>query len=264
VARSILLVSRAVSALCLTLLAALVVFDAQAERFTAGLTPAQFREQLEVELLDEYPGVLGVAHNAGDDLGATFEAVAHDVDAVEIDVRSVGGELHASHDAPVPFVDTLFFRGPHLEEAWEAARLSDTIVLDLKESSRGYLERVRRFVSQRRDRRLIIQTQDAPSLRILRRTVPWAQRQQLIFTAGQLEELRNDRGLVAVLDGVSVRDRLLTVGVHAWLEQRGLRTFAWTVNDDRRMNELVERGLDGLITDRLDIMALLAGRRDLT
>ena len=86
---------------------------------------------------------------------------------------------------------------------------------------------------------------------------------QLIFTERDLEALRGDAGLVALLDGVSVRDRLLTASRHAWLEQRGLKTFAWTVNDNRRMNELIERGLDGLITDRLDFMALLGGRPEL-
>ena len=34
-------------------------------------------------------------------------------------------------------------------------------------------------------------------------------------------------------------------------------TFAWVVNDETRMNQLVARGIDGIITDRLDIMRLL-------
>lgn len=255
--------ARAVVAICMVLLVVLVVFDAHAERFTAGLAPLQFSGQVEGDLREEYAKLVGVAHNAGDDIGAAHEAAAHGVDAVEIDVTSVGGELHASHDAPVPFFETLFFRGPELEEAWDAARLRDTVLLHLKESSPAYLEDLRRFLSTRRDRKLIIQTGDARSLRVLRRTVPWAERLQLIFTERDLEALRGDAGLVALLDGVSVRDRLLTASRHAWLEQRGLKTFAWTVNDNRRMNELIERGLDGLITDRLDFMALLGGRPEL-
>ncbi len=182
------------------------------------------------------------------------------MDAIEIDVTSVGGGLHASHDAPIPLLDTLFFRGPELDEAWEAARVRDTIVLHLKESSPGYLVKVREFLAERRDRAVIIQTGDAASLRILSRTVPWARRLKLIFSRSDLEDLRSDRALRAAIDGVSVRNRLLTPAVQAWLEAEGLATFAWTVNDVTRMNELVERGLDGLITDRLDIIALLGGR----
>ena len=252
--------ARTLSVLCVLLLVVLVVFDAHAERFTAGLTPLQFSAKLQVDLRDDYRDVLGVAHNAGDDLGATFEAAAHGVDAIEIDVTSVGGELHASHDAPVPLLDTLLFRGPHLEEAWNAARLRETVLLDLKESSSGYLDDVRRFLATRRDRRLIIQTRDVASLRVLARTVPWAQRLQLVFDERDLERLHRHRELVAQIDGVSVRDRLLSPPEHAWLRSRGLKTFAWTINDEQRMNELVARGLDGLITDRLDIMALLGDR----
>jgi glycerophosphoryl diester phosphodiesterase len=213
--------ARTVSVLCVLLLVVLIVFDAHAERFTAGLTPLQFSAKLQVDLRDDYRDVLGVAHNAGDDLPATFEAAALGVDAIEIDVTSVGGELHASHDAPV-----------------------------------------RRFLAMRRDRRLIIQTRDSASLRVLARTVPRAQRLQLIFDERELERLHRHPELVAEIDGVSVRDRLLSPPEQAWLRSRGLKTFAWTINDERRMNELVAGGVDGLITDRLDIMALLGDHPD--
>ena len=42
-----------------------------------------------------------------------------------------------------------------------------------------------------------------------------------------------------------------------WFKRRGLLTFVWVVNDERRMNELVAADIDGLITDRLDIMRVL-------
>ena len=246
-----------VSAVCVLMLASLVVFDAQAERFTAGLTPKQFSKTLETELRDDYAGVVGVAHNAGDDTQAAFRAAAHGVDAIEIDVTSVGGELHASHDAPIPVVDTLLFRGPELEEAWEAAALRRVVVLHLKESSPDYLRDVARFLATRSGPRVIFQTGDADSLRVLARTVPLAERLLLVFDEDDLREVRRDRALRDAIDGVSVRDRLLTAPEHGWLEDQGLKTFAWTVNDEQRMNELTERGIDGLITDRLDIMALL-------
>ena len=79
----------------------------------------------------------------------------------------------------------------------------------------------------------------------------------LIFTAGELATLRRDTQLQAAIDGVSVRDSLLTPAAHAWFKQRGLLTFSWVVNDEQRMNQLVAADIDGLITDRLDIMGLL-------
>lgn len=262
-ARIVSIAARTASVICAVLLVVLVVFDAQAERFTAGLTPLQFRGKLERELRREYAGLVGVAHNAGDDIAAANRAAAHGVDAIEIDVTSVGGELHASHDAPIPFFETLFFRGPELQEAWDAASLRATVLLHLKDSSAEYLEDVRSFVATRRDRRLIVQTGSERSIRFLRQRVPWAERLLLVFSEDDLADLRRDPALVDALDGVSVRERLLSPSEHAWLEAQGLRTFAWTVNDDLRMDELIDQGIDGVITDRLDFMALLGGRPEL-
>lgn len=255
--RAIAILAWIVSAVCVLMLASLVVFDAQAERFTAGQTPRQFSKALEADLRDDYAGIVGVAHNAGDDLQAAYRAAAYGVDAIEIDVTSVGGELHASHDAPIPLVDTLLFRGPELEEAWNAAALRRVVVLDLKESSPGYLREVARFLATHTGPRVIIQTRNPESLRVVARTVPLAERLLLVFDEEDLRAVREDRALREAIDGVSVRDRLLTEPEHRWLEDQGLKTFAWTVNDEERMNELTERGIDGLITDRLDIMALL-------
>ncbi len=256
-------VARLVSAICVLLLAALVVFDAQAERFTAGQEPAQFNRGLDAERLDDYGEVTGVAHNAGDDVGAAERAVAYGVDVVEIDVTRVTGALHASHDAPVPLIAPLVFRGPTLEEAWEAARLRDTVLLHLKERSSAYLSQVASFLESRRDRRVTIQTGDLGSLETLRRTVPWAKRLLLVFDSDDLRRAQTAPAVAAAVDGVSVRERLLTVDEHRRLERKGFETYAWTVNDLERANELIAGGLDGVITDRLDLMALLGGRREL-
>jgi glycerophosphoryl diester phosphodiesterase len=87
--------------------------------------------------------------------------------------------------------------------------------------------------------------------------MPWAQRLLLVLDQSQLTELRTDARLRAAIDGVSVRNRLATLPLLAWLEQERLTTFVWTVNDEARMNELLAHGVDGLITDRLDIVRLL-------
>jgi glycerophosphoryl diester phosphodiesterase len=261
--RLVRLAAHAVSVVCVGLLLALVVFDAHAERITAGLTPSQFRQALEAELLGDYGDVLGIAHNAGDDLSVAMEAAAYGVDAIEIDVTSVGGGLHASHDAPVPLVDTLFFRGPDLEDAWDVARLRPTVVLDLKERGEPYLEQVAGFLASRQDRRVIIQTRHRDALRTIGELVPEAELHLLLFSVADFQALREDPELIERIDGASVRHRHLTPARHRALKAAGLRTFAWTVNDEERLNELVAEEIDGIITDRLEFMALLGGRRDL-
>ena len=250
-------VARTVSVLCVVALGAVVVFDASVERFTAGRVPSEFAQRLDTGLTGRYTAVTGVAHNAGDDLRSATEAVAYGADAIEIDVRSVGSELFASHDAPIPWLEDLVFRGPSLQEAWKVAQLRDTVLLHLKERSPAFLTAVRDFLASRPLRRVIVQTDDGDSLRVLRRTMPSVQRLLLIMKPGDLERLQRNAQMLAVIDGVSIRESLLSARAQAWLRQRRLLVFAWPVNEERRMNELVARGIDGLITDRFDVMQLL-------
>ena len=249
--------ARAVSVLCLLALAVAAVFDAQAARFTSGTMPAEFAARLDGRLSGDYEDVTGVAHNAGDDLAAATRAIAYGADAIEIDVRSVGAELFASHDAPVPLLEDLAFHGPTLRDAWEVAQLDDAVLLHLKQHSSRYLAEVQSFLAARALRRTIVQTKEPGTLYALRRSTPSVQRLLLVFTAEELAALKSDRRLLDAIDGVSVRESLLSAPVQAWFERRGLLTFAWVVNDEQRLNELVARGIDGVITDRLDIMRLL-------
>jgi hypothetical protein len=189
-------VSRLVSVLCVVALGAVVVFDASVERFTAGRVPAEFARRLDVDLAGRYTNVTGVAHNAGDDLNAATKAVAYGADAIEIDVRSVGSELFASHDAPVPFLEDLVFRGPSLRRAWDVAQLRDTVLLHLKESSPGFISHVRDFLAPRPLRRVIIQTDNRDALRVVQRTIPSAQRLLLVLKAPDLQALRGDTELL--------------------------------------------------------------------
>jgi glycerophosphoryl diester phosphodiesterase len=130
--RAVAVVSRLVCALCVLVLCGFAVFDAQAERITAGRNPREFARRLEPGLGHGYASAIGVAHNAGDDLGTATEAAAYGADAIEIDVRSDGGELFASHDAPLPGLEDVVFRGPSLQQAWDIAQLRGTVLLHLK------------------------------------------------------------------------------------------------------------------------------------
>jgi hypothetical protein len=258
--RLVLALARVISVLCIVGLGLVATFDDKTEAFTAGTVPAQFSGRLDVAPAGGYQRVTVVAHNAGDNLGVASEAVANGADAIEIDVRSSGDELYASHDAPLPFLEDLVFRGPSLRDAWKVARLAPVVLLHLKERSPRYLAQLRDLLASSPGVRTIVQSDDPATLRAVARAMPAAQRLLLVLRSRDLEQLRGDRKLLADIDGVSVRDRLLSAPAQAWLERRGLLTFAWTVNDGARMNELIARGIDGLITERLDMMRLL-GRR---
>ncbi|HET8952600.1 MAG TPA: glycerophosphodiester phosphodiesterase [Solirubrobacteraceae bacterium] len=253
----VLILARAVSVLCVLVIASAVLFDAQVERLTSGRVPAESARPLPADERIRYADITGVAHNAGDDLGAATKAAAYGVDAVEIDVRSSGGELLATHDAPIPGLEDLVFRGPSLVDAWEIARLRETVLLHLKERSPEYLDQIRRFLETRQPRHVIVQSADPATLRTVQRTMPTVERLLLILDPEDLAQFHDDPSLQQVIDGVSVRDSLLTRAEQAGFERRGLLTFAWTVNDERRVADLVAQGVDGIITERLDLMRLL-------
>ena len=57
--------------------------------------------------------------------------------------------------------------------------------------------------------------------------------------------------------GVSAAHWLLSPAIVAALRQDGREVFAWTVNQPERALTLVEWGVDGVISDRLDLLAAL-------
>jgi glycerophosphoryl diester phosphodiesterase len=56
---------------------------------------------------------------------------------------------------------------------------------------------------------------------------------------------------------VSVFQGLVDANLVAWLHQHKLLILAWTVNDGRRLNELVRLGVDGITTANLAILRAL-------
>lgn len=253
----VLWLSRAVSVLCVALLSIAVVFDTQVERLTSGTVFPDSVARVRADIDDLHP-LLMVGHNAGDDLTTAIDAVAYGVGAVEIDVRQTGDELIASHDQPLAFLEDLVFRGPSLSEAWRIAALRDTVLLHLKDHSADFVRRVSSFLARRDARRLVIQTSRKATLARVKRRIPQAERLLLVFNARELARLRGDRTLGAVADGLSVRESLVTPEVQDWVRRHGLHLFVWTVNDARRLAQLVGRGIDGVMTERLDLMRLVA------
>ncbi|WP_438316043.1 glycerophosphodiester phosphodiesterase [Streptomyces sp. HUAS TT3] len=57
--------------------------------------------------------------------------------------------------------------------------------------------------------------------------------------------------------GIRVVDRRFVRAAHA----RGLQVHVWTVNDPERMEALLDLGVDGIMTDRIDILRTVLERR---
>ena len=256
-ARIVFVLAWVLSGACLLAFAALVLFDAQAERLTAGRPPSEFTARLDGRLRMDYDDVTVIAHNAGDSLATATRAVAYGTDGIEIDVRSTGGELFATHDAPLPLLEDLVFRGPSLAQAWDIARLRTTVLLHLKQRSPAYLDQVRTFLATRPLRRVLVQAAHPETLRALEAIDPQVTPLLLVLSPAGFQALQRDPSRLRGLAGVSVQEGVLTPAAMAWLRARRLLVFAWTVNDEQRLNELIAAGVSGVITDRLDIMRLL-------
>lgn len=247
----------------LSLLGKMVIDPNGSEEFTVGRRPSQYYELFDNEqrvFLDStYDEVLGVAHNSGASIEATLEAIIFGADAIEVDVVSVGNQLYAGHSPPLPYIGDRFFRGSPLERVWTASYRASTMKLDLKETSPEYVSLVADFlVSRPIDRDIIVASRSPSVLTALRELAPDTILLLSVPDEATLSELRTNVALIEVIDGVTARESVLTAEHALWLQDRGLGVYAWTVNDIERVNELVALGVDGITTDNLALVALLA------
>jgi glycerophosphoryl diester phosphodiesterase len=257
------ILASAIIVLCVALLALFWFAESRVERYTAGSPPVQFYRQLDAELLHDYSRVLGVAHNSGNSLQTTREAVRIGADVIEIDVVMAGNKLYAGHDSPLPIVGRYLYRGPTLTETWEAAAGAPATKLDLKESSQRYLDRLVTFLEGHDDgRTVLVSSRSLESLRYLQVRSPHVVRLLSVPDAPTLDRVKLDPEVHAVIDGISLRHTLLDDGSALWLESLGIMVLAWTVNDAERLNELVRLGVDAITSDNLAILELLSNVRD--
>lgn len=96
------------------------------------------------------------------------------------------------------------------------------------------------------------------------------------FDWDQLKEFRslNDRIAIGVLtegdplDAITIAEETKAMAIHPWHEKlnkkvvtdihrKGFKVYPWTVNDTVRMQQLIEWGVDGIITDFPDRLQLL-------
>jgi hypothetical protein len=93
-------------AVLVALAAAAIVAWPYVQLYTGAAPPAQFHQKVRPDpaLAHDYPRVLGVAHNAGNNLGTLATAERYGADVIEIDVISARGQLVAGRDHLVTWV----------------------------------------------------------------------------------------------------------------------------------------------------------------
>jgi glycerophosphoryl diester phosphodiesterase len=196
---------------------------------------------------------------AGDSVRATKRALRRGADVIEIDVVLVGGHLYGGHERPLPVVGKRVFRGPRLDAVWKQAQRAEAIQLDLKQSSAGFVERLLAFLEDHPHANTIVSTPSMTVVRAFRRESPWVIRLLSVPNEQALARLRGSPASIAEIDGVSIRQSILTEDDATWLKTNRLLILAWVVNDARRLNELVRFGIDAAISDNLAMIELLGG-----
>jgi glycerophosphoryl diester phosphodiesterase len=201
-----------------------------------------------------------VAHRAGNDLTHLEEAERLGVAFVEADVRLWRGRLEVRHLktlGPLPILWDRWRLGnpfaPRLElrDVLASAHPGTHFLLDLKgrrarlgELVLDALLRDRPVTVCARSRRLLAPFIGLEGVHVFQSVGSRRQLKALLRTADGL-----------LLDGVSIHARLLDEEVLADLRRRTSTVFSWPVNSVQRAQQLVSLGVDGLISDRPEILA---------
>lgn len=251
----------AVAGVVLLLVVAGVVWGGLALRtYTGAAPPSQFYQPVRPDpsLSRLYPRVLGIAHNAGNNLQTTEAAKRYGADVIEADVISASGQLVAGRPQFWPWFAHLVFQGPTLAQAWDATGGRE-IKLDLKQEDRPFLARVVAFVDQRdASRRVLISSPDPQALLYLHGRLPDVTLLVTLANRESIAHLRADSALQRAIGGVSIAQGLVDAGLVHWLHSAHLMVVAWTVTDGEQMNGLVRMGVDGITTPNLAILRALS------
>src|SRR5215475_10582328 len=246
--------------LVIALVAAVILARPYVQRYTGSAPPPQFYEKVQPEpaLARDYQRVLGVAHNAGNNLGTLSTALHYGADVMEIDVISARGQLVAGRNHWWGWLARQVFQGPTLVQAWDGAAAAGIIKLDLMQTDRGFLDDLVTFLAPRAgSRRVMISSRDQSALLYLHSRLPDV---TLLFSVAgpdAVHQLQSDPALQQAIGGVSVFQGLVDANLVSWVHQHNLLILAWTVNDSERFNQLVRLGVDGITTANLAILQAL-------
>lgn len=195
------------------------------------------------------------AHNAGDTVPTTLQAVHARAAMVEIDVNWRNSELIAAHTLLPSFVPS---EATDLGGSWAASRRAPATLLDLKSRSPLGLAAVAQLIKADPGRNTYLSTPSANALDTVHRAAPRTVALLSLTNQRQLQQFLTGRSRVPGLAGVSVNQRLLTRSLVDALRDQHLLVQAYTVDQVSRANQLANWGVTGITTNSLTIMRALA------
>ena len=207
-----------------------------------------------------------VLHRGGNELDRLRQAARAGLDAAEVDLWPRAGEVLVRHAKPFAPASGLLGRlaafsglgAPTLDQVAELAeRTGIALFLDLKSDElrycSGVLQILRRFD---RASTALVSSQNWHALENVETLDPTVPVLFSVDTPGQwdaIERLRTDRPVA----GVSINQQRLNRWMIVDLRDRDIRVFAWTVDDAERAVDLLEWGVDGLISGSIELLAAI-------
>jgi len=211
-------------------------------------------------------GLYTIAHRAGNNLHALERALQSGVDAIECDFWHDRGRLTLRHERKLPAVPLLYDKWIL---RWSMGHLSlpdllreidfrAELFLDIKSASAAAADALLGLYHDNESMMppVLVSSQQWKLLDRLRDASPSLKLCYSIGARRQIDELllRAEKG--ARPHGTSIRHTLLSPEVIAGLHDAGLKVYAWTVNTSHRAEELRSWGIDGLISDDLDVLRM--------
>jgi glycerophosphoryl diester phosphodiesterase len=211
---------------------------------------------------------LAIAHRAGNSLAGLRSAVALGADVIECDIHHHRGTLEVRHlktAGPLPFLwdkwELVPASAPRLglRELLTAADHGTLFMLDLKgRSPRVGLEVAALLHELAPSRPVIVCSRYWPSLSAFD-GIDWVRR---VMSARNRAELALLRRAVTTASayGVSVHRSLLDPALVAELHELVAVVMTWPINDVAALDEVVGKGVTGVISDELEILRTLLTR----
>jgi glycerophosphoryl diester phosphodiesterase len=220
--------------------------------------------------------VLAIAHRAGNSLEALDSAVRAGADVLELDVHAYRNRLEVRHRKSLGPLPYLWDRTPHgrvplLADTWEllrtdpdqlllgpvlqaAAGRSCALMLDLKGGGAVGPAVARLLHQQEPAVPVLVCSRWWPSVRPFFGP-DWAR--PVLSARGRAELARLLRRLrhAPAPYGVSVHRSLLDRGVVAQLRSRVEVVMTWPVNDPVALEQVLDAGVNGVITDDAGVLA---------
>jgi glycerophosphoryl diester phosphodiesterase len=209
-------------------------------------------------------GFYAIAHRAGNNLHEAERALEARVDAIECDFWHARGRLALRHERKLPGLPVIFdkwyfrfaFGELSLRKLLQEINFRAELFLDIKSRSPRAADAVLDLYA---DNASMMPHTLVSSTRwqLLDRIAQQRTDMELFYSVSRrpaIDAVIRRAGRDQPPAGTSIRHTLVTQDVVKKLHDAGLQIFTWTVNTHHRAEELRSWGVDGIISDDLDVL----------